>query len=242
MTKTAKTRKNIENELIKIAKQEDEKTKKIYSFMKRIDCRGNKLMFNYIPRDTDVVSTKIEIETSIDDIKKIDDVPVDVKLKFSLVHYGKRPEGECWCIFGYLEIESANLFCCYSDTYINYYKKTYILRDVLKLTVSGANLFVFETILKILELIPLLKFDKLEGKFITEKEIPYYDLFKFDNTEITDVQNCVICYENTKSKTPCNHAICFACNENISVKFDNDECPTRDCPMCRKDILYYHDE
>jgi len=240
--KITKMRKQIEAELIKTAQAEDIKTKKIHSLMNEYSFfNESQLKFNEIPTEP---NEDIQFSKHIKDIKKIDNIPVDIYIKCRVYrHYHQQKK---YNIGITLSIQSKCIYDVKRETHNRYYEKYFYVRDIPNLTVYGANCFVFETIVKILELFPLLKFDKFNGKFTTEEvPIPYNDLFKFDNTECEECEECSVCYEHTKSKTPCGHYLCFVCNENMPVKGlngDMDEEITRDCPICRKNIIWIGEE
>lgn len=44
--------------------------------------------------------------------------------------------------------------------------------------------------------------------------------------------NCIVCFEDTKNKTSCNHPLCNDCKEKII---------TKKCPYCRQDLEYSHE-
>ena len=226
----------IKDKLIKTAKEEDIITKKIHSLMED-NSNNRSLKFKELPTND---NKRIETRKYLHDIKKIDNVPVRVIIKCSAIIHD-----EDYILIIELIIESKDIYILRDDEPMKYYDKTFRVGDIPKLTIYGANTFLFETIVKILNLFPLLKFDKFNGRFTTSKEyIPFDDLFKFENTECTESAECSVCYELTKSKTPCNHYLCFACNENIPTKFRNSEYEMieRNCPICRGNLIFYEDE
>ena len=68
-------------------------------------------------------------------------------------------------------------------------------------------------------------------------ENDFLNLFKdFSNIKL-DCDVCCVCYEQTHTKTKCNHSLCFLCSENIKLEpeDDDDECLILKCPICRQD-------
>ena len=93
--------------------------------------------------------------------------------------------------------------------------------------------------MKMLQIIPTLWFERFSGVFKKSTYIkPFPTLFQFGNTKVLDCSECVVCYEITKSKTPCNHTLCYKCNENIKTTGDKYETPYRPCPICRQNVLF----
>lgn len=228
----------VKDKLVKTAKEEDITTKKIHSLMED-NSNGYPLKFRELPTED---KGKIETCKYLHHIKKIDNVPVDVRLTCSAFFSSHNKK---YILIVELIIESKDIFCCNVEKNMKYYDEIFRVDDIPKLTIYGANAFIFESIVEILNLFPLLKFDKFNGRFTKNKEyIHFDDLFKFENTECTESAECSVCYELTKSKTPCNHYLCFACNENIPTKFRNSnyEMVERNCPICRKNIIFYEDE
>ena len=229
---------SIKDKLVKTAKEEDITTKKIHSLMED-NSNGRSLKFKELPTKN---KGKIETGKYLHHIKKIDNVPVDVRLTCSAFFSSYDKD---YALIFELIIESKDIFCCEDQENMKYYDETFRVDYIPKLTIYSANTFLFESIVKILNLFPLLKFDKFNGRFTKNKEyIPFDDLFNFENTECTESAECSVCYELTKSKTPCNHYLCFACNENIPTKFRNsdNEMIERNCPICRGNIIFYEDE
>ena len=154
-------------------------------------------------------------------IKKIDTIPVRVYIKC---------KNKQQLI---LEIESKYIFNCNIEDNISYYN-TMLNIDYKRVKKD----FLFGGIVELLDILPKLKFNKLQAKFTTE-DIDYFnDLFEFDNIETEKSGECCVCYDNTITKTPCcNNYLCYKCNENIKVKETHDDV-YRSCPMCRENIIY----
>jgi hypothetical protein len=110
---------------------------------------------------------------------------------------------------------------------------------------SGVDFTIF-TIEKImnyikqmLEIIPTLRLDKLKSCLTQSDPIDtsYFDLFKFDNTELKyDI--CSVCHELCNTKTECKHPICIECVPRLDGYESDDEMTKRDCPLCRQQFKY----
>lgn len=91
-----------------------------------------------------------------------------------------------------------------------------------------------------------LKFNIRNSKFEMKNEFQFpIKKFTKNNNNITkkDCDECVVCYENTKFKTACNHTLCARCwskikniCEDCCSNGDNCDNAFKNCPICRKDI------
>jgi hypothetical protein len=87
---------------------------------------------------------------------------------------------------------------------------------------------------KMLELLEILEFSKIDGIFVT-KEIGIKHrarnvvFEKYLEKENIDSQ-CSVCMEPTKTNTPCDHILCIPCWIKIKNKC---------CPICRRDISFF---
>jgi len=65
-------------------------------------------------------------------------------------------------------------------------------------------------------------------RFSKEKvEIEFLDVCKHEKLqEKNEVEECVVCYEECKTKTICNHTVCKSCYTKLKT-----------CPYCRKDLI-----
>lgn len=85
------------------------------------------------------------------------------------------------------------------------------------------NIFIFfESVKKIL---PTLSFNKLTGLFESETKMKNNLLEIKLNQEHMVIGECCICYENTITKTSCNHFICVKCWTDMKN--------IKSCPYCR---------
>jgi hypothetical protein len=161
----------------------------------------------------------------LSEIKKIDGIPV-------IVFITCRNRQQL-----ILKIESKYLFNCSKEDNISYYN-TMLNIDYKKQKQD----FLFSGILELLNILPKLKFNKIEAKFTIEDNDYFDDLFEFDNIQTIDKGECCVCYDNTTTKTPCcKNFLCFKCNENIKVK-ETHHSVHRSCPMCRENILYINED
>ena len=97
-----------------------------------------------------------------------------------------------------------------------------------------------EAITKVQELLPIMKFDKLIGKFstnsISEQEKQCVEIL-FNTPNVSFIyENCSICQECTTTKTKCGHSLCFPCWEKIKRTEQTDHENIYEhqiCPICR---------
>jgi hypothetical protein len=75
-------------------------------------------------------------------------------------------------------------------------------------------------------------------KDIDDELLEYELLSGLDNIEL-DADQCCVCNNITKTKTKCNHCLCYRCMTHIKpVKVSDDDEDLYDipCPICRQDI------
>lgn len=98
---------------------------------------------------------------------------------------------------------------------------------------------------KTMDTLQHMKFNTFTGHFYDErtpilsihgnklKDSSFYEkLSSFKNIKM-NFGECCICYENTRSKTTCNHFICDRCHSNMKRNV---------CPLCRKDLDEYEED
>jgi hypothetical protein len=115
------------------------------------------------------------------------------------------------------------------------FRKTYI-KKLTKYTLKD-----YESVIKHMNNdIQVMKFDKLNGVFITPqindpRDVPHVS----SNLEILnsvpyslESEECSVCLDLTKSITPCGHKLCVSCW--CQIKINGRELP---CPICRADLL-----
>jgi hypothetical protein len=87
-----------------------------------------------------------------------------------------------------------------------------------------------------------IEFDHFSGKMYTETNriIPciercdnsyLQDIFGFEHIKF-DFESCTVCFRDTQTKTPCQHALCYVCWTEILKR----EKPQQQCPICREQI------
>jgi hypothetical protein len=88
-------------------------------------------------------------------------------------------------------------------------------------------------------------FDKYIGELITLEinQNVWYDFLKDlpdGNQVVMKDDECCVCREHTKTKTHCNHSLCYVCWEQLPIDGNPlyEEC-TIDCPICRRNIIYH---
>jgi len=80
-----------------------------------------------------------------------------------------------------------------------------------------------------------LRYNNKTGKINEEEEDTQFfrDLILNENITFKEEEQCCVCSEITKTKTQCNHSLCFICWSKI--KPNND---VKCCPICRESIYY----
>jgi hypothetical protein len=96
----------------------------------------------------------------------------------------------------------------------------------------------YEEFCKLIDGLKDMKFDILNGEFVNPNKLsesPYklsiLSMFHHPNIEM-DYVECCVCFEYTKTKTPCKHSLCIRCEQNLKNK---------KCPLCRTMIVYRED-
>ena len=120
------------------------------------------------------------------------------------------------------------------------YFKYYISSDSTIINYEYTIEDFIEAINKVQELLPIMKFDKLIGRFSTdstsEQEKQCVEAL-FNTSNVTLIyENCSVCQECTTTKTKCGHSLCFPCWEKIKRTEETDHESTYEhqiCPVCR---------
>lgn len=84
---------------------------------------------------------------------------------------------------------------------------------------------------KLTETLENLKFNQMENKILSETPQNNFCDPRF-------IQECSVCLEPTKGRTPCKHSLCYPCWQGIRRKLCHEEhfvCD-RPCPICREPI------
>jgi hypothetical protein len=107
------------------------------------------------------------------------------------------------------------------------------------------DIFDKQDLKNILKKIENLKYDNLNGKFYDKIEFKimgecFNTLLKNMENVITTYKECIVCYKQTKTKTPCKHFLCTECVQSMSDKEELEEAHeegiTLKCPICRNEF------
>jgi hypothetical protein len=73
-----------------------------------------------------------------------------------------------------------------------------------------------------------LRFDKVTGTIDEEHDTKFFqEIITNPNISFAIVENCSVCIEPTKTRTPCDHSMCYVCWAKLKQKI---------CPLCREDL------
>lgn len=151
-------------------------------------------------------------------IHTIDNIKVDVFLKSFQYHKNR--------IILFIEDVIPELHCMHDDCvgYHEYMRKHFEIKSIDSTNVS----LVVEDICKILN---ELEFSKLHGTFQEREKnddtvLIWKSLLSTDNIQWS-VNECVVCMEETFSKTICGHHLCRCCFQKLK------QCK---CPVCRQSL------
>jgi hypothetical protein len=133
---------------------------------------------------------------------------------------------------------------------IIYYQKTVLeassILENSKKIVDYTIEDIINAINKLQELLPILKFNLTVGEFVvdntaTEEILALKEVFTLSNVTFV-YEPCSVCNEITKTKTKCNHPLCYRCWEKLPiVSCETGNCNKQICPICRATINYSHD-
>lgn len=160
-------------------------------------------------------------------VNKIHDVSVECKLL--------KGHKQHW-IF---EIVTDTDECCETtdDDYIpiELFRKHYEKQDDTPL-----ENHIYDVLVDIKDLIPKLKFNKLESCFTlleVEDDLTalFDEMFKHESVKM-QYDNCSACMEATKRETWCKHYLCIPCHSSIKKVDDEYGDKYKPCPICRKSI------
>lgn len=100
---------------------------------------------------------------------------------------------------------------------------------------------IVQAITQLREILPTLKFNLVIGKFvnndIANKEILLLqEVLTFDNVKLV-YEECSVCHETTKTRTNCNHPLCYRCWEKLPIMDEDNNVVgaygKQMCPICR---------
>ena len=127
-------------------------------------------------------------------------------------------------------------------------KKYFILYDIytnniiiVKNDENTLIQFYTESINNIHDTIKNIKFDKMEGKFVEELNNIMEKEFELLFADCSNIKltwdKCPCCFDETKTKTPCNHPMCIECWGKLELKQeDDDDYYIQICPICKNDM------
>jgi hypothetical protein len=75
-----------------------------------------------------------------------------------------------------------------------------------------------------------LRFDKVNGTIEDGEESEnnfFREIINNPNISFKESEQCSVCIEPTKTKTPCNHSLCYPCWAKLKTKI---------CPLCRDEL------
>jgi hypothetical protein len=175
-------------------------------------------------------------------IKQIDDIDVNV----ALVLGGYYCEDRIKLNFAHLKIDSSKIQECNYDDIEN---KTLFCQSFSPLNHCQHDLKwqIANILLECVPIITTIKFNKMIGRFTTIPPQTFsfceaYGISIISSGVVSVFEDCSVCYDKTKTLTPCNHVLCIPCWTKIKETPEEDEDEdeeyiTRKCPVCRA-IIY----
>ena len=159
-------------------------------------------------------------------IEKICDLPVKVVITFAHANSG--------LYYSIYIIHSIIRACLCGDRYILYFNNYGVIEFE-----NINNQFVFDIFHRTANILPRLRFDIARGILTTDPllsdQLIFFDKLLAMATTATTATNikyrfeeCVVCYNKTKTTLRCEHICCIMCLTKIT---------NRKCPVCRKKIL-----
>jgi hypothetical protein len=189
---------------------------------------------------------KKEMNCLVLGVKKIYDIDVGVEINFRSSRLIT------------LNIESTKVYTADNDGNIHYRNLyfEYLFNANGNQQVCDLPHQFVELFKKVETILGSITFNKVKGEFIKgEPEVlfcqAFPNIFKSKNIESTS-QECCTCYDQTQTRTPCNHPICIPCWAKINATrvvpntcgeadCDDDQCEcqtkTKLCPICRQDLV-----
>jgi hypothetical protein len=131
-----------------------------------------------------------------------------------------------------------------------YYQKIVFEKDPLEKSSKKIVEYTIEDIIQAInqlrEILPILKFNIMIGQFVidntaTEEILALQSTLSFDNVTFV-YDTCPVCSEMTKTKTKCNHPLCYKCWEKLPIVIcETGNCNQQICPICRTVINHLLD-
>ena len=176
----------------------------------------------------------IEIETFdyVLELETIDEMPIYAYLEFYIKY-------KCikFIVSSNQIIDSDAIDVNHDSNYnIMYYHGVILPCDSSKTNEKYTIEEIINAINSTREILPKLKFNISIGEFVTDDEadkeiLALQELFTFDN--VTSIYTpCSVCHGITKTKTKCNHPLCYRCWEKLFTC----QIEIIKCPICRKVI------
>ena len=158
------------------------------------------------PRDENEIILPIEC---------INELPVVIKLTIN-------PNLENYLFF--VDVESKNI---YSDET----PLVFLTRFFYDIPISNPIIDADDFITKFKKIVNSLSFDKEKGIVTDGRDIKdnnfFRDLIQNPNISFIELDTCAVCFDKTRTKTPCEHTLCFVCWSNMK---------TKTCPICREEL------
>ena len=170
-------------------------------------------------------------------IKQIDDIDVNVALVLGGHYYERR----CKLNFSHLKIDSSKIQECNDDDIEN---KTLFCQSfsTIKHCQHDLKWLIANILLECVPVITTAKFSKMIGRFfiIPPQTFSFCEAYGIstDSGVVSLFEDCTVCYDKTKTLTPCNHVLCIPCWAKIkeTPEEDEEDYSTRKCPVCRATI------
>ena len=176
-------------------------------------------------------------------IKQIDNIDVNVALV--LGGYYCECEDRINLIFAHLKINSSKIQECNDDDDIENITLFCQGFSITKQSVGLQPDFKWQVGNILLECVPVIttaKFSKMIGRFfiIPPQTFSFCEAYGIstDSGVVSLFEDCTVCYDKTKTLTPCNHVLCIPCWAKIkeTPEEDEEDYSTRKCPVCRATI------
>jgi hypothetical protein len=176
-------------------------------------------------------------------VQKIDDIEVEIFLRFSLYRI------DCnLCVYSYIIYdEGNNLTMYFNKNLLDIHSNSSSHEDDKPIEYTIDN--ITEIYNNCNAILSKLQFDRLHGKMykndIDAKGVQFgliklkgleswtNDVGIFDNIE-TMYKQCQVCFEITKTRTNCKHPLCIVCWEKIC--WTNPLVDNQICPTCAKEL------
>ena len=187
----------------------------------------------------DIVRTVSMPNTNIHDInlniRQIDGIDVSVYFIIGI------NSGKTELNLARIKIKSYDIQECYDDEFAC----KVLYGENLSTTLFTATANLKEKIAILLaecsKIIVTVKFSKILGMFtLVPRNYSFCAAFGIGEKHgiVSEIDDCVVCYDKTKTRTPCKHLLCIPCWAKIKIKplVVNEVYEVRECPVCRGEI------